>query len=94
MITKARIDEIAAKLRKKPAVPTPEKMHTKREAVQMLKPVIASLKKKGYSLQQISEFLKDEKIEVTQSTLRTYLQNDQSAKRSNSRQTIQTSESE
>ena len=93
MFTKSKLDEIAARLRDKPAVPPQEKMHTKREAVRMLKPVIAGLRKKGYSIQQISEFLKDEKIEVTQSTLRTYLQTDQGAKRSSSRQTIQTSES-
>lgn len=81
MFTKSKLDEIAARLRDKPTVPPQEKMHTKREAVQMLKPVIAGLRKKGYSIQQISDFLREEKIDLTPSSLKTYLQTTQATRR-------------
>ncbi len=74
MITKARLDEIAEKLKGLPAVPKAERSHTKREAVQLLKPVIEQLKKKGYSLEQIAAFLREESVELSTSSLRSYLQ--------------------
>lgn len=85
MFTKSKLDEIAARLRDKPAVPPQEKMHTKREAVRMLKPVIAGLRKKGYNIQQISDFLREEQIDLSPSTLRTYLQTIQATRRTSNK---------
>ena len=79
MITKAKLDEIADRLRNLPAVPKAERSHTKREAVQLLKPVIEQLKKKGYNLEQIATFLREESVEISTSSLRSYLQPTKSA---------------
>lgn len=73
MITRSRLDEIAEKLKSLPALPQAERQHTNKEAVQMLKPVIQSMKKKGYSLEQIASYLRTEDVKITATTLRSYL---------------------
>ena len=46
----------------------------KQEAVKLLKPGITAMKKKGYTLEQITKFLNDNGLKISQATLKNYLQ--------------------
>jgi len=72
--TTEQVEQIAQKLRELPAVEKPRKQLSKQEAVRMLAREIASLQRRGYTLEQISEILRGEGLEITSATLRIYLQ--------------------
>lgn len=46
----------------------------KQEAVKLLKPGITAMKKKGYSLEEITKFLNENGFKITTATLKNYLQ--------------------
>lgn len=73
-LTRAHIDQIAEKLRKMPpAPPAAAATTTKQEAVKLLAGEIASLQRRGYTLEQITDSLRGEGLELTTPTLKSYL---------------------
>lgn len=72
--TAEELDSIAKKLREMPPVEKKKIVNTKQEAVKMLAKEILAMKKRGYSLDQISETLRGEGIAVATPTLKNYLQ--------------------
>lgn len=76
LITKAKIDEISAQLRQLPALPKAEISVNKKDAVQALRKDIEALQKKGYTLQKVSEILTGNGIDLSTSTLKSYLSKD------------------
>lgn len=73
MLTRARIDQISQKFKKMPPAPPAAMKTTKQEAVKLLANDIASLQRRGYTLEQITASLKDEGIDLSTPTLRCYL---------------------
>jgi hypothetical protein len=71
-LTRARIAEIAAKLRKIPPAPPAEVNVTNQEAVRLLEREIAGMQRKGYSLEQIVESLRGEGLVLSRPTLKSY----------------------
>jgi hypothetical protein len=71
-LTRARIAQIAEKLRKMPPAPPAEVNVTKQEAVRLLEREIAGQQRKGYSLEQIVESLRGEGLDLTTPTLKSY----------------------
>ena len=71
-LTRARITQIAEKLRKMPPAPPAEVNVTKQEAVRLLDKVIAGQQRKGYSLKQIVDSLRGEGLDLSILTLKSY----------------------
>ena len=71
-LTRARIAQIAEKLRKMPPAPPAEVNVTKQEAVRLLERAIAGQQRKGYTLEQIVESLRGEGLDLTTPTLKSY----------------------
>ncbi len=46
----------------------------KQEAVKLLKPGITAMKKKGYSMDEITKFLNENGLKISSATLKNYLQ--------------------
>ncbi|SDC19682.1 hypothetical protein SAMN05216345_101886 [Cupriavidus sp. YR651] len=72
--TSEQIDTIASKLRQMPEVKNKRQDHSKQEAVKILLKEIAAMQKRGYSLDQISETLRNEGLNIATPTLKNYLQ--------------------
>ncbi|MFL9903332.1 protein mobC [Paraburkholderia fungorum] len=72
--TTEQLDAIAAKLREMPPVEKKKQQHSKQEAVRILSKEIAAMQKRGYTLDQISETLRGQGLEVATPTLKSYLQ--------------------
>lgn len=72
--TNEQIESMAAKLRDMPPVEKKKQEHSKQEAVKILSKEIASMQKRGYTLDQISEALRGEGLAVATPTLKSYLQ--------------------
>jgi len=79
-LTRAHIAQIAEKLRGMPAAPPADLSVTKQEAVKLLKGEIASLQRRGYSLDQIVASLKGEGLDLATPTLKSYLSRAKAAK--------------
>jgi hypothetical protein len=73
-ITKQQIDGIALKLRALPEVEKDKLTVSKKDAVKSLSKEITILRKKGYSFEQIAEFLHGEGLDIGTTTLKNYLQ--------------------
>ncbi|AMM18772.1 protein mobC (plasmid) [Burkholderia sp. PAMC 28687] len=73
-ITPEKIEAIAAKLRELPPIEKPKPEFSKQEAVKLLSKEIVAMQKRGYTLLQISEALRDEGLSLSTPTLKTYLQ--------------------
>lgn len=71
--TTDKLDEIAKKLKGMPQAETKKPELNKFDAIKYLQKEIASLQKKGYTVEQITESLKGEGIDISTATLRTYL---------------------
>jgi len=69
-----QVEQLAQRLRALPEVEKPRKDLSKQEAISMLAKEIIVLQKRGYTLEQISEILCGEGLEITTATLRNYLQ--------------------
>lgn len=72
--TKEKLDEIALKLRNMPVVDKNKQEHSKQDGIRILLKEIDILKKRGYTLDQISSSLRGEGFEITTPTLKSYLQ--------------------
>lgn len=79
--TTEQLEAIAAKLREMPPVEKKKQEHSKQEAVRILSKEIASLQKRGYTLDQISETLRGEGLSIATPTLKSYLQRAKSTKK-------------
>lgn len=71
--TTKQTEAIAAKLRNMPTVEK-KQLLSKQEAVRVLAKEIASVQKRGYTLDQISEMLRGEGLDIATPTLKSYLQ--------------------
>ena len=80
-LTRAQIDQIAQKLKGMPAAPSASVNITKQEAVKLLAKEIASLQRRGYTLEQIAESLKHEGLDLSTATLKVYLSRANAPKR-------------
>ena len=79
--TTEQIESIAAKLRDMPAVEPKKQEHSKQEAVRIIFKEIGLLQKRGYTLDQISETLRGEGLDIATPTLKSYLQRAKPAKK-------------
>lgn len=87
--TTEQLEAIAAKLREMPLIEKKKQEHSKQEAVKLLSKEIASMQKRGYTLDQISEALRGEGLAVATPTLKSYLQR---AKPASKKQPVQSQE--
>jgi intein-encoded DNA endonuclease-like protein len=78
---KDKIESVAAKLREMPDFVQEKTEFSKKETVLMLLKEIKDLQKRGYSLGQIALTLKDEGIDISTPTLRSYIQQKKKAPR-------------
>ena len=78
--TTEQLEAIASKLREMPPVEKKKQEHSKQEAVRVLSKEIAALQKRGYTLDQISETLR-EGLSIATPTLKSYLQRAKPAKK-------------
>jgi methionine synthase II (cobalamin-independent) len=72
--TNEKLAAIAAKLKTMPVIEKKKQEHSKQDAVKVLSKEIASLQKRGYTLDQIAETLRGEGLDITTPTLKSYLQ--------------------
>ena len=72
--TTEQLETISSKLGELPAVEKRKRQHNKKDAIRLLARDIASLRTRGYTLGQIAEILTRESLEITERTLRNYLQ--------------------
>jgi len=85
--TDTQISEFMEKLRALPKIEI-SKSHSKQETVNILKKEIADLKKRGYTLEQISESLTGIGLEVSTATLKNYLQRSKPTKQTPKTETM------
>lgn len=71
--TKEQIETIASELRNMPPIKA-NHGYSKQEAIKMLAKEIASLQKRGYTLDQVAETLSGKGISIATPTLKNYLQ--------------------
>lgn len=72
-LTKKQIDELSSYLKQQPNI-SEIKEFTRQETIRMISKEIDALKKRGYSLSQIAEILKNGGLTIAPPTLRSYLQ--------------------
>ena len=72
--TTERLETISGNLNELPNIERQQRRHNKKEAIKLLARDIASLRRRGYTLEQIAEILRGEGLEITERTLRNYLQ--------------------
>jgi hypothetical protein len=73
-LTVGRVKLLADKYRNIPKVNDDARVISKTEAVKMLMPEIRALRKKGYTLEQIADMLREDEIDITMNTLKSYIQ--------------------
>lgn len=89
-LTRAQIQQISLKFKKMPPAPPAAVKTTKQEAVKFLANDIASLQRRGYTLEQITESLRDEGIDLSTPTLKSYLSRAKAAKTRRRRRPVAT----
>lgn len=72
--TTEQIEGIGAGLRELPELDKKKRQHNKKEAIRLLAKDIAALRRRGYTLEQIAESLRGLGLDITERTLRNYLQ--------------------
>lgn len=72
--TTERLEAIAEKLRNMPPPVAQQKHYSKQGAVRVLVKEIITLQKRGYTLEQISETLRGEGLDIATPTLKSYMQ--------------------
>lgn len=72
--TNEKIEAIVAKLKTMPVIEKKKQEHNKQDAIKLLSKEIATLQKRGYTLDQIAETLRGEGLDITTPTLKSYLQ--------------------
>lgn len=81
--TTEQLEAIAAKLREMPPVEKKKREHNKAEAVRLLAREITLMQKRGYTLDQISESLRGEGLDIATPTLKSYLQRSKTTQATN-----------
>lgn len=81
------IEKLKESLREKESQPVKKQQLSKLEAVKMLAGEIKELQKRGYTLEQVCEFLREGGIDISTPTLRNYLQRAKEKKRAASGET-------
>lgn len=76
------IEKLKESLKEKESQPVKKQQLSKLEAVKMLAGEIKELQKRGYTLEQVCEFLREGGIDISTPTLRNYLQRAKEKKRS------------
>ncbi|ENH0768222.1 hypothetical protein ABVY06_004626 [Escherichia coli] len=72
-LTVEQVEQISARLKELPAVENKKRPISKQEAIKLLARDIKSLQARGYSLEQVSEQLKQLGVSLATPTLRSYL---------------------
>ncbi|MEP6652924.1 MAG: protein mobC [Myxococcales bacterium] len=72
-LTRAQVALLAEKARRMPPAPPAEANVTKQEAVRLLAGEIASLQRKGYTLEQIVASFRGDGLELSTATMKSYL---------------------
>jgi hypothetical protein len=83
------INQVATKLSAMPEVEPPARQYNKQEAVGLLKREILDLQKRGYSLEQISQALTGEGLDISTPTLKSYLAKSKVKKSAGSRSKLE-----
>lgn len=91
-VTEATLKAIAAKALEMPEKPSQRDVSA-REAVTSLKREIQTLQKRGYTLDEVAEFLTGQGMPISSPTLRAYLQRSGAARRSKKTTSAETQES-
>jgi hypothetical protein len=73
-VTLADIDTIREKMQGAPDIEKSRRRITKQEAIRALYPEIEAMQRKGYTLEQIAEFVTSSGLAITVATLKSYLQ--------------------
>ena len=72
--TTEQLESIEVKMYELPKIERRKQQHNKKEAIKVLVRAIASLRKRGYTLEHVADFLRGEGLDITERTLRNYLQ--------------------
>ncbi|WP_156478896.1 hypothetical protein [Acetobacter senegalensis] len=70
---RSKIDSIRKKISELPELKADEIQLSNKESIAVLANDIATLRKRGYGFEQITDFLRENDFEITVSTLKTYL---------------------
>lgn len=73
-ITVKDVEELREKLKTAPEVSPERRQVSKQEAIQALKAEIETLKKRGYTLDEIAKLISENGIKITTPTLKSYMQ--------------------
>lgn len=68
------LKSMAERMREMPEVEPAERIHSKQESISFLAKEISGMQKRGYTLDQISEFLRGGGMDIATPTLKSYLQ--------------------
>ena len=71
--TTEQLETITVKMDELPKIERRKQHHNKKEAIKVLARAIASLRKRGYTLEHVADFLRGEGLDITERTLRNYL---------------------
>ena len=72
-LTVEQVEQISAKLKELPAVENKKRPVSKQEAIKLLAKDIKAMQARGYTLEQVSEQLKQLGVSLATPTLRSYL---------------------
>ena len=72
-LTVEQVEQISAKMKELPAVENKKRPVSKQEAIKLLARDIKAMQARGYTLEQVSELLKQLGVSLTTPTLRSYL---------------------
>ena len=72
-LTVEQVEQISAKMKELPAVENKKRQVSKQEAIKLLAKDIKAMQARGYTLEQVSELLKQLGVSLATPTLRSYL---------------------
>ena len=72
-LTVEQVEQISAKMKELPAVENKKRPVSKQEAIKLLARDIKAMQARGYTLEQVSELLKQLGVSLATPTLRSYL---------------------
>ena len=72
-LTVEHVEQISAKLKELPAVENKKRQVSKQEAIKLLARDIKAMQARGYTLEQVSDLLKQLGVSLATPTLRSYL---------------------
>ena len=72
-LTVEQVEQISAKMKELPAVENKKRQVSKQEAIKLLAKDIKAMQARGYTLEQVSDLLKQLGVSLATPTLRSYL---------------------